>query len=150
MEVSQAVARHLGVAPGQLCLLHDQQGTWLFHFWGDLYGALLALMLKRQLWPDDVASAVTSRDEYSLYLPGSLRHLPPWDEAVARNALRHLMPRVAAFLDLGRFHGLLPLDLAYQAAVAQSDLPRMRQAYTESAVVEPSPGLRHALLSLLD
>ena len=40
LDVSQAVAAHLGVASGQLTLVHDEQGALLFHFWGDLYGAL--------------------------------------------------------------------------------------------------------------
>lgn len=46
LDVGQAVARHLGIAPEELCLLHTPHGAWLFHFWGDLYGMLLAAMLR--------------------------------------------------------------------------------------------------------
>ena len=49
LDVSQAVAAHLGVAPDQMVLVHDEDGALLFHFWGDLYGALLGAMLQAEL-----------------------------------------------------------------------------------------------------
>ncbi len=55
LDVSQAVAVAPGGGAGQLALVHDEQGALLFHFWGDLYGALLGAMLQAELTPDDEA-----------------------------------------------------------------------------------------------
>ena len=38
LEVSQAVAAHVGLLPGELCIVRGGNGAWLFHFWGDVYG----------------------------------------------------------------------------------------------------------------
>ncbi len=88
LDVSQAVAAHLGLAPGQLALVHDEQGVLLFHFWGDLYGALLGAMLQAELASEDEAVVIARPNEYCLRLPASLTGLPAWDEDLARRQLR--------------------------------------------------------------
>ncbi|MEZ4636041.1 MAG: hypothetical protein R2856_13940 [Caldilineaceae bacterium] len=40
--MSQAVARLLGVSAGEMVSVPVAEGCWLFHFWGDVYGLLLA------------------------------------------------------------------------------------------------------------
>jgi hypothetical protein len=144
LDVSQAVAAHLGLAPGQMAIVHDETGALLFHFWGDLYGALLAAMLQAGL--DEEDGAVARLNEHCLRLPAGLAHLPPWNDALARDAARRLMPQLLPFLELGRFHSLLPPDLAYQAALAQCNLARFQQLYCAASVISPPAGLR--LLSL--
>ncbi len=144
LDVSQAVAAHLGLAPGQMAVVHDETGALLFHFWGDLYGALLAAMLQAGL--DEEDGAVARLNEHCLRLPAGLAHLPPWNDALARDAARRLMPQLLPFLELGRFHSLLPPDLAYQAALAQCNLARFQQLYCAASVTSPPAGLR--LLSL--
>ncbi len=144
LDVSQAVAAHLGLAPGQMAVVHDETGALLFHFWGDLYGALLAAMLQAGL--DEEDGAVARLNEHCLHLPAGLAHLPPWNDALARDAARRLMPQLLPFLELGRFHSLLPPDLAYQAALAQCNLARFQQLYCAASVTSPPAGLR--LLSL--
>ena len=58
LDVSQAVAAHLGVAPDKMVLVHDEDSALLFHFWGDLYGALLGAMLQAELdWRRTASSA---------------------------------------------------------------------------------------------
>lgn len=144
LDVSQAVAAHLGLAPGQMALVHADTGALLFHFWGELYGALLAAMLQARL--DEEDGVVARLNEHCLRLPAGLAHLPPWNDALARDAARRLMPQLLPFLELGRFHSLLPPDLAYQAALAQVDLARFQQLYCAASVTSPPAGLR--LLSL--
>jgi hypothetical protein len=51
---------------------------------------------------------------------------------------------------LGRFHSLLPPDLAYLAALAQIDLPRLATMYSAATLLNPSAGLRLHLLFLLE
>ena len=70
LDVSQAVAAHLGLAPGQMALVHDESGALLFHFWGDLYGALLAAMLQAGL--DEEDGVVARLNEHCLRLPAGL------------------------------------------------------------------------------
>lgn len=148
LDVSQAVAAHLGLAPGQMALVHDETGALLFHFWGDLYGALLAALLQAGLGEED--GIVERLNEHGLRLPASLLRLPSWDDALAHDAARRLMPQILPFLELGRFHSLLPPDLAYLAARAQIDLPRLEALYQTATLVSPPAGLRLRLLSLLE
>jgi ATP-dependent helicase Lhr and Lhr-like helicase len=150
LDVSQAVAAHLGVAPGQLALVHDEQGVLLFHFWGDLYGALLGAMLQAELAPDDEAVFITRPNEHCLRLPASLPRLPAWDEDLARRQLRRLMPQIQPFLELGRFHSLLPPDLGYLAALAQCDLARFEELYRSATLVSPTTGLGARLMDLME
>ncbi len=149
LEVSQAVARHLSIAPDQLCLVADEQGVWLFHFWGDLYGALLAGILQHHLQGDEETTLVTAQNELCLHLPTSLDQLPPWNQAIAENQLHILLPRLEALLELGRFHSLLPVTLAEQALIAHCDLPRFQQLYESATLTISSAGLRTQLLTLV-
>lgn len=152
LEVSQAVARHWQVAPGQLCLLPGTEGAWLFHFWGDLYGALLAGILQAMRQQDDEgeveATPITVQNEHCLRLPFVLTQLPPWNDAVVQRQLRILLPRLEPLLEVGRFHSLLPVELAEQAILAQCDLPRFKQLYQTATLVAPAPKLRMRLLDL--
>jgi ATP-dependent helicase Lhr and Lhr-like helicase len=150
LEVSQAVAAHLGLAPGEMALVHAEQGALLYHFWGDLYGALLAAMLQAELAPDEEEGIVARLNEHCLRLPAGLLSLPAWDEALAHSETRRLMPQILPFLELGRFHSLLPPDLAYLAALAQCDLPRLEALYRSATLVSPPAGLRLRLLALLE
>ena len=147
LELSQAVAAHLGCPPGQLPLVHDEQGALLFHFWGDLYGALLAALLQADL--DEDGPVIGRPNEHCLRLPAGLPGLPPWNEALLRQEARRLMPQLQPSLELGRFHSLLPPDLAYQASLAQLDLARFQQLYRAATVFSPPARLRLRLLSLL-
>ncbi|MFZ2358057.1 MAG: DEAD/DEAH box helicase [Anaerolineae bacterium] len=148
LDVSQAVAAHLGLAPGQMALVHDETGALLFHFWGDLYGALLAGLLQAEL--DEEDAAVARLNEHCLRLPAGLVTLPPWNDALAHDAARRLMPHLLPYLELGRFHSLLPPDLAYLAALAQVDLARLEALYRSMTLLSPPAGLRLRLLSLLE
>ena len=150
VEVGQAMAAHLGLAPNQMALVHGAEHTVLFHFWGSLYGALLAAILQASLWPEEDDGIVSSLSEVCLRLPAGLARLPAWDEFLARQELRRLMPRVEPSLDLGRFHPLLPPDLAYLAAQVQCDLPRFEQLYRAATLVSPPAGLRSQLLELIE
>ena len=150
LDVSQAVAAHLGVAPDQMVLVHDEDGALLFHFWGDLYGALLGAMLQAELGLEEDGELVASLNEHCLRLPVSLARLPAWDEHVLGRQLRYLIPQFQPSLELGRFHSLLPPDLAYRAALAQCDLPRFEQLYRSSILVNATPGLGKRLLGLME
>jgi ATP-dependent Lhr-like helicase len=148
LDISQAVAAHLGLAPGQMALVHDDQGALLFHFWGDLYGALLAALLEGGL--DDDSPAIGRPNEHCLRLPAGLHELPPWNETLLRQEVRRLMPQVQPTLELGRFHSLLPPDLAYQAALAHCNLARFEQLLRAAQIISPPAGLRLRLLALLE
>ena len=149
LEVGQAVAAHLGLAPGQLALVHGEQGAWLFHFWGDVYGTLLGAVLQEHFEAEDEAALVMQRNEHCLHLPAAIDGLPAWHTALAQRHLRILLPRLEPFMELGRFHSLLPADLADQAVIDQCDLPRFEALYRSATVMTPTAGLRTRLLELL-
>ena len=148
LEVSQAVARHLSIAPGQIYLVPDENGAWFFHFWGDLYGTLLAGILQQACQSEDETAIVTVQNELCLHLPTALLQLPPWDQAVVEDQLYVLLPRLEALLELGRFHSLLPVTLAERALIAQCDLPRFEALYADATLLIAPAGLRTQLLTL--
>ncbi len=158
LDVSRGVAAHLGFLPNQIVLLAEQGGTWLFHFWGAMYGALLAGILQEQLdpallrksdWDDaEEAQLIRVRNEHCLRLPKALANLPPWDDGIAAHELRRLVPRFAGFLNLGRFHDLLPPSLAHRVVVELCDLRRMARLYQEAVLVVPTPEQRERLQTL--
>ncbi len=149
LEVSQAVAAHLKLSPGQLCLLYDDQGAWLFHFWGDLYGTLLAAILQHYFRRDDEFAIVSAHNELCVRLPTALRVLPPWNAAIVHRQVRQLLPRLELVLELGRFHSLLPTELAERTVIEFFDLLRFEQLYQAARVIEPPSRLRAQLLALI-
>lgn len=149
VEVSQAVARHVGLAPARVAVVAVAEGCWLFHFWGDLYGAILAEQLGPLFASHEEAMPVTRINEHCLYLPGPLGQLPRWNPADAQRALHRILPQVEPLLELGRFHSLLPAELAQRTVIARCDLPRYEQIYRQATLVHPSSGLRSRLEGLL-
>lgn len=149
LEIGQAVARYIGLAPGQLAAIPaDDGGLWLFHFWGDLYGEWLAAILRAYLPTEDFGFLIQPRHEFCLYLPMVIREMPAWDEPLALQQLKQITPRIESALQMGRFHALLPPDIAWHAVLAQCDLPRFASLYQSANLVTPAP-LRDSLLSLL-
>jgi ATP-dependent Lhr-like helicase len=150
VEVAQGVAARLGLGPGRLPSLPDERGMWLFHFWGDLYGDLLAAVLRAHFTPEGADEpSVAAWNEYCLYLPFPLSTLPPWDEGLAREEAQGLAGYVARLLELGRFHVLLPPELAAHGVLEGLDLPRLEALYRAASLVSAPAGLRARLQTLL-
>lgn len=145
LEVSQAVAAQLGAPPDALTLLHAGEQTILFHFWGDLYGALLAGLLRSHFDDEPVAKL----NEHALILPVPLSQLPLWDDYLLRRQLLLLPAQLEDYLQLGRFHPLLPPDLAHEAVIEHCRLPLFEHLYHSSEIITPSAGLRRSLIALL-
>jgi hypothetical protein len=59
------------------------------------------------------------------------------------------MPQIQPYLELGRFHSLLPPDLAYLAAVAQCQLSRFEQLYRSTTLISAATGMEARLLALV-
>jgi len=146
LESGQAVAGLLGLASDVILAVPLAEGTWLFHFWGDVYGSLLAEMLDAHFGEE---VGVMSVNEFCLYLPGPLPALPGWNAGLAQRALYRLLPRVEPLLELGRFHSLLPAAIARQAVLDRLDLPGFEGLYRAARVVIPPSGLRARLEELL-
>jgi ATP-dependent Lhr-like helicase len=148
LEVSQAVATLLGFSSGEMALLQTEGGNWLFHFWGDSYGKLLAGILSHFVREDEPAM-IAPVNEHCLQIPVTCDHLPHWNGRVVRQQVQILVPRLEPFLDLGRFHSLLPPELATQAVVERLDLPRFERLYRSARVIQAEAGRREQLLALL-
>jgi hypothetical protein len=133
--------------------VNTEPGNWLFHFWGDLYGELLAALLQPHFvqpgLPEDELPLVR-RLPHALRLPGALTQLPPWNEALARRALLRLLPRLEARLELGRFHELLHPALAERSVLDQCNLPRFAQLYRQATLIPAEAALRTRLLALVE
>ncbi|NOZ50670.1 MAG: DEAD/DEAH box helicase [Chloroflexi bacterium] len=146
LAMGQAVAAHLGLHPGEMCQVHTGDGALLFHFWGELYGALLAGLWQSYLGEDAI---VTRGNEHCLYLPRPASALPPWNAAALRRQLVILESRIEKMLELGRFHSFLPPDLAHDTLIEHCDLPLFAQLYRAAEISTPAAGLRAQLLALV-
>jgi replicative superfamily II helicase len=155
LTVSQTVATLLGFTNGEMALLQAEEGIWLFHFWGDVYGELLAQLLRA-----DLAAGATSQDEpeplavirgneHCLQLVTPTTQLPTWNAQKSRQQLHRLLPRLEPFLELGRFHTLLPSALAIETMIAQVDLPCFEQIYRSATIIHPTTDQRKQLLRLV-
>lgn len=149
LELSQAVARHLGLARDQMALIPVAEGSWLFHFWGDVYGEILAEMLQPYFAVHEGSAPVTPVNAHCLFVPGPLPRLPIWNQADAQIALHQLLPRIEPFLEMGRFHRLLPPAVAERALVEICDLSLFEILYRQATLVSPASGLRMRLEMLL-
>ena len=147
LETGRAVAGLLGLAADVILSVPLAEGTWLFHFWGDVYGSLLAEMLDAHFGGE--GALVMTVNEFCRYLPGSLPALPGWDAGLAQRALYRLLPRVEPLLELGRFHSLLPEHIARQTVLERLDLPGFERLYRTARVATPPSGLRARLEELL-
>ena len=61
-----------------------------------------------------------------------------------------LVPRFAGFLNLGRFHDLLPPSLAHRVIVELCDVGRMERLYWEATIVVPTPEQVERLWALIE
>ena len=139
--VCQAVARLLKLTSGQMAILPQEPGLWLFHFWGTVWGLLLTAVLQAHGFS---AEAV---NENCLYLKQPLIQLPPWDDKTGEQAVRNTAVSLTNRLEMGRFHALLPADLAQTAVLRQVNLPVFAQLYQAATLVN-DPALYERLHSL--
>jgi|GEM_PF-178065 len=173
-EDSQSVAAYFGVAPNQLVLMVEEGSTRLFHFWGGVYGTLLATTLRAQLYPESVhlrgdhsvdndgesesdedgdevvePLSVESGNEFCVRLPEPLLHLPALNRPLATRSAQELLPRLQPFLSLGRFHSLLPPGLGHAVAMDHLNLPRFGRLYDSASIRVADAELRERLAQLL-
>ena len=139
--VTRTVAYALDLAANEMAVLPQTPGQLLFHFWGTVWGELLAAVLIAQ---GIIAEPV---NEYCLYMQPALTQLPEWDEKLVRKAARDTAVSLANRLQMGRFHRLLPADVALDAVIGQLNLPVFGQQY-RAATLHNRPEL-HERLHLL-
>ncbi|MBA3532217.1 MAG: DEAD/DEAH box helicase [Ardenticatenales bacterium] len=147
LEVTQAMGAQLGLHPGQMPCMPMEEGVCLFHFWGDLYGELLAALL--ELYLDAAPGEVEPWNEVALMIPRPLRALPPWDDVQVAQELERLTPSFEPYLGLGCFHSLLPPMLARDTTISCCNLPRFQSIYQAATLVTPAALLEERLWSLL-
>ncbi|MBX3058488.1 MAG: DEAD/DEAH box helicase [Anaerolineae bacterium] len=126
--ITQAVARSLAVPPGQMVWLPEEPGGFLFHFWGTVWGELLTAVLITQ------GISAESINEYCLYVRQPLDRLPPLDEKLFQKAARDQAITFANRLEMGRFHRLLPADVATAATIHQLNLPQFQAQYRAATI----------------
>ncbi|HRQ39302.1 MAG TPA: DEAD/DEAH box helicase [Chloroflexota bacterium] len=122
-QITQAVARSLAIPPRQMVWLPEEPGGFLFHFWGTIWGELLTAVLIAQ------SISAESINEYCLYVRQRLDQLPPLAEKLLQKVARELAVTFANRLEMGRFHRLLPADIATAATLHQLNLPQFQTHY---------------------
>ena len=75
--------------------------------------------------------------------------MPPWDERLAVATLHALTPVLEPYLELGRFHELLPPGLAARAVLEHVHLQRFAALYRQATLTLPGAKLRAELRDLL-
>jgi hypothetical protein len=79
-----------------------------------------------------------SINEYCLRLRPTITHLPGWDAELAHKAAKSIVNISANRLEMGRFHSLLPSNVAGTAVIQQLNLPQFGQHYQSAALIEKS------------
>lgn len=130
--VTQTVARSLGLRPGQLATLPGELGQWVFHFWGSVWGNLLAAF-----WQEHNLGA-EAVNEYCLYVRRPVEKLPPYDAQLMGQVAQRVAVALANRLEMGRFHTLLPAGVAIPATIRRLQLDHFQQQYT-NATLTPAP-----------
>ena len=128
--ITQAVARSLEIPAYAMVMLPQEEGQFLFHFWGTIWGELLTAVLQSQ------GVSAQAVNEYCLYLSHPLSHLPPCPEKQISEAARTTLHILANRLQMGRFHSMLPADVAMSATLAQLNLSRFSQLYDQTHLLE--------------
>ena len=70
--------------------------------------------------------------------PPPLTQLPPHDEQQVQKVAKATAVSLAAYLEMGRFHSLLPGDVAQAATLNQLNLPQFSQVYAKTAISKRS------------
>ena len=130
--VTQTVARSLGIELEQMPCLADEVGMTLFHFWGTVWGELLTAVLRSH------SLAAESINEYCLRLKPAIIELPAWDTNVAEQAAKGIVDTSVKWLEMGRFHKLLPPNVAEAAVIHQLNLSQFGQLYQATTLVKKS------------
>ena len=105
---------------------------------------------EQETWTDDEDGAsIQAQSAFCLYLNEPTLRLPIWNSATVNQAFWRQAHRLEPFLNLGRFHSLLPLEVMDQTAHEVCDLNTFEQLYREATIVVPSAELRSRLVGLL-
>jgi replicative superfamily II helicase len=120
LEMGQAVAAHLNIKTATLPIIQDIS-----------------------------AAHVEEVNEHVLYVNGRVNRPPPWDEAAVLRHLRVLAPEAIPFLNLGRFHSLLPPTLAWKTVLDACDIERFERLYRGARLVSASGEMAGKLRVLL-
>lgn len=127
--ITQAVARSLEIPAHGMVTLPQEEGEFLFHFWGTIWGQLLTAVLQVQ------GIGAKAVNEYCLYLSHPLNKLPPCPEKEFTQAARNILAILENRLQMGRFHSLLPADVAVAATLKQLNLHRLSQLYDQARLL---------------
>jgi hypothetical protein len=114
---------------------------WLFHFWGSIWGRLLAAILSANGFATDF------HNEYCFFVQPALDQLPIWDNDLAKQAIKRAAVPLAGRLEMGRFHKLLPRNIANTAVLSLLNLEAFQQKYRQATLVT-APGVEEQLASL--
>lgn len=136
---AQGIAAWLGIPSGQIPMMLDAEGVWLFHFWGGVYGALLTAVLQAHHPAALNAPHIRPQNDLCLRVPFALATLPPWDEQLVEREARHLSKRLTPLLELGRFHSYLPQELAQATLVQKMDIGRFGELYRNGRLFPVNP-----------
>lgn len=112
VEVTRPAALQLGLRPRQVPVFALSGATWVFHFWGDLYGALLAAVLdagRRREGGDakGAAGAGAARGAFDV-APGAGPEADAAEPLAAQGGLYVVVPWVMAGLESGSGPGPSP------------------------------------------
>jgi hypothetical protein len=127
--ITQAVARSLDIPVNGMVTLPQEQGAFLFHFWGTIWGEMLTAVLQLQ------GVGAKTVNEYCLHLSHPISQLPPCPEKQVIKAARNILSILENRLQMGRFHGMLPADVAAAATLKQLNLSRLSLIYHQARLL---------------
>ncbi len=141
--VTQAVARSMGLAPGNMVVLPMEEGMRLYHFWGTVWGEMLTAVLRAH------GLVAEHLNEFCLAVKPSIIQLPEWDEGIGGEVERKTAVSLSGRMEMGRYARLLPATVAVAATARLLNLERF-SAYYQTAVLRSGEGMVEQLHMLAD
>ncbi|MCC7209018.1 MAG: DEAD/DEAH box helicase [Anaerolineae bacterium] len=139
-DLADLIATQIGIPPGQSPFLTVDDGFIWYHMLGDLYGEVLAALLRPHTFVQH-----TAWPGLTLWTASAPDRLPALGEDAIQQHVARSYRALENLLPLGPFHTLLPVALRREAVEAHFDVPRFLGALSSRrpvvASVDKMPGL---------
>ncbi|MCQ3929154.1 MAG: hypothetical protein DPW16_01735 [Chloroflexi bacterium] len=143
-EIANGLALHLHLSPGDVFQAQAEDGWYLFHWLGDVYGSILLELLRYRYHAEE-----TTHLGLCLRLPEPISILPRWSESQIADCIGDHYLHLETLLSLGAFHRYLPQVLRRRCLLEQINLPRLSRILNALTLVTESDQLAIDPFSLL-
>ncbi len=135
-EIASRLALHLNLSLGDVFLTQAEDGWYLFHWLGDVYGNILLELLRYRYHAEE-----TTHSGLCLRLPEPIAALPVWSEPQIATCVGDHYRQLETLLSFGPFQRYLPETLRRRCVLEQINLPRLSHVLSSLKLITQSDQL---------